>query len=52
MFLFPDAWPLVQQIDQVRTLFRVQTPIYSASAPGRLDIMGGLLKRIEFYTTI
>jgi UTP--glucose-1-phosphate uridylyltransferase len=48
-----DAWPLVQQIDQVRTLFSAsKTPIYSASAPGRLDIMGGLLKRIEFYTTI
>jgi UTP--glucose-1-phosphate uridylyltransferase len=42
-----DAWPLVQQIDQVRTLFPIsKTPIYSASAPGRLDIMGGLLERI------
>jgi UTP--glucose-1-phosphate uridylyltransferase len=39
-----DAWPLVQHIDKVRTLFSIsKTPIYSASAPGRLDIMGGLI---------
>ncbi|CAF1512592.1 unnamed protein product [Adineta steineri] len=37
-----NVWSLVQQIDKVRTLFSVsKTPIYSASAPGRLDVMGG-----------
>jgi UTP--glucose-1-phosphate uridylyltransferase len=41
-----NAWPLVQHIDKVRTLFSIsKTPIYSASAPGRLDVMGGLIKK-------
>ncbi|CAF3526509.1 unnamed protein product [Rotaria socialis] len=36
------AWPLVQRIDKLRTLFSLsKKPIYSASAPGRLDVMGG-----------
>jgi UTP--glucose-1-phosphate uridylyltransferase len=48
-----DAWPLVQHIDKIRTLFSIsKTPIYSASAPGRLDVMGGLIKRILFCTMI
>jgi UTP--glucose-1-phosphate uridylyltransferase len=48
-----DAWPFVQNIDKVRTLFSIsKKPIYSASAPGRLDVMGGLIKRILIYTTI
>lgn len=44
-----DAWPIVQNIDQARSLFSPSdSPIYSARAPGRLDIMGGLLARILF----
>lgn len=40
--LISDAWPLVKHIDKVRTLFsEANTSIYSASTPGRLDIMGG-----------
>ncbi|CAF5115639.1 unnamed protein product, partial [Rotaria magnacalcarata] len=36
------AWPLVQHMDKLRTLFSLsKKPIYSASAPGRLDVMGG-----------
>ncbi|CAF1550640.1 unnamed protein product [Rotaria sp. Silwood1] len=36
------AWPLVQHIDKLRTLFSIsKKPIYSASSPGRLDVMGG-----------
>jgi UTP-glucose-1-phosphate uridylyltransferase len=41
------AWPLVQHIDKVRTLLSLEkTSIYSASAPGRLDVMGGVIKMI------
>jgi UTP-glucose-1-phosphate uridylyltransferase len=48
-----DAWPFVQHIDKVRTLFSIsKKPIYSASAPGRLDVMGGLIKEVRIYTTI
>jgi UTP--glucose-1-phosphate uridylyltransferase len=44
-----DAWPLVQHIDKVRKLFSIsKTPIYSASAPGRLDLMGGLMIKLYF----
>lgn len=36
------AWNFVKQINQLRTLFSTsKSPIYSASAPGRLDVMGG-----------
>ncbi|CAF4122713.1 unnamed protein product [Rotaria sp. Silwood2] len=36
------AWPLVKHIDKLRALFSIsKKPIYSASAPGRLDVMGG-----------
>ncbi|CAF0869428.1 unnamed protein product [Rotaria sordida] len=36
------AWPLVQHIDKLRKLFSLsKKPVYSASAPGRLDVMGG-----------
>jgi UTP--glucose-1-phosphate uridylyltransferase len=48
-----DAWPLLQSIDQVRTLFsKSNTLIYSASAPGRLDVMGGLLKTMIFCIVV
>lgn len=39
------VWSLLQEMAQVRTLFSASTdPIYSASAPSRLDVMGGRLR--------
>lgn len=47
------AWPLVKYIDKVQALFSIsKAPIYSASAPGRLDVMGGAIKRISSCTMI
>lgn len=44
-----DAWPFIQNIDRARALFSSSdSPIYSARAPGRLDVMGGSLRRIYF----
>ncbi|UJR22629.1 hypothetical protein I4U23_025670 [Adineta vaga] len=37
-----NVWSLLKQIDKVQTLFSISNaPIHSASAPGRLDLMGG-----------
>ena len=39
------VWSLLQETAQVRALFLTSTdPIHSASAPGRLDVMGGWLR--------
>ena len=43
-----DPWALLQQIERVRALFlSSQTPIYIASAPGRLDVLGGMMEETE-----
>ena len=48
-----DAWPFVQNIDQVRSLFSSSDSlIYSSRAPGRLDVMGGLFRRFRLSDTI
>jgi UTP--glucose-1-phosphate uridylyltransferase len=48
-----NAWPLAQRIDKVQALFSIsKMPVYSASAPGRLDVMGGRKDKVALCTMI